>query len=148
MKLTLLLSMLLTTSLFGVTQQKEHTSDPKEIFIKKCIGCHITHKPTTLAEKKALAGPPILKPLKSVTITIDALDGPYEDDELRKEVIAFIKDYLINPTPSKTNCEPEAVEAYGYMPSLKGYITQKQLDILVPWLYDTYKPHKVNGEWE
>ena len=144
---SLLLLVTFFASLFAVTQQKE-ISDPQEIFTKKCVGCHITHPPKTPEQKKALAGPPIHKPLKSVTITIDAVDGPFKDDELREEVIAFMKDYIMNPHPSKTNCEPEAIEAYGYMPSLKGYITPKQLDILVPWLYDTYKPKKVNGEWE
>lgn len=145
--LATLIALTFTTQSYAYTQAKE-LSDPKQIFTKKCVMCHMVNKPTTKEEAANMAGPPILKPLKSVTITIDAVDGPYKDEILREEVIAFIKDYIYNPDPKKTNCEPEAVEAYGYMPSLKGFITPKELDILVPWLYDTYKPHKVNGEWK
>lgn len=132
---------------YGYTKAKPLT-DPETIFTKKCVACHLVNAPKTKEEASKMSGPPILKPLKSVTITIDAVDGPFKDEDLREEVIAFIKDYIFNPAPHKTNCEPEAVEAYGYMPSLKGFISEKEVDILVPWVYDKFKPHKVNGEWE
>jgi hypothetical protein len=142
-----IIAIILSSNLLGATKAKPLT-DPETIFIKKCVACHLTKAPSTTEQASKMSGPPILKPLKSVTITIDAIDGPFEDEELRKEVIAFMKDYIFHPAPDKTNCEPEAVEAYGYMPSLKGFISEKEVDILLPWLYDKFKPHKKNGEWE
>ena len=33
------------------------------------------------------------------------------------------------------------------MPSLKGFITEDELDVVLPWVYDNFKPTKVNGKW-
>lgn len=120
---------------------------PEVIFAKKCAMCHKAVKPATKKERKTMVAPPINVAMAGVVITIDAVEGPLSDKELREESIAFLKDYLYDPTPEKTNCEDHVVKKYGRMPSLKGFISPEELDVVVPWTYDTFKPVKTNGKY-
>jgi hypothetical protein len=120
---------------------------PEMIFVKKCAMCHTVGKPQNAAQRSQMVAPPIDVAMAGVVITIDAVDGPFKDDELRTESITFLKDYLYNPTEDKTNCEDHVVKRFGRMPSLKGFISSDELDRVVPWVYDTYKPQRINGSY-
>ena len=143
-----LLTSILTLGVVGTTLIAKEPRGPEVIFQKKCAMCHIVGKPKNKLVKKKMSGPPIDVAMKSLVITIDAVDGPFKDDELREESITFLKDYLINPTRDKTNCEDMVVRKFGMMPSLKGFISNEELDIVVDWTYDTYKPLKINGKYQ
>lgn len=143
----LVLSVLAIAVLGGTLFAKESRS-PELIYQKKCAMCHTVGKPTTKSQKQKMVAPPITVAMKGAVVTIDAVDGPFKDDELREEFIAFIKDCLYYPTADKTNCEDMVVKKFGRMPSLKGFISKDELDIVAPWIFDTYKPLKVNGEYQ
>jgi hypothetical protein len=129
-------------------QAKEIRSASK-LYEKKCAMCHKVGKPQNEMEKKAMVAPPIDVAMRSFVITIDAVDGPFKDDELREETIIYLKDYLYEPTKEKTNCEDEVVKKFGRMPSLKGFVSPEELDKVVAWVYDTFKPLKNSkGEFE
>ncbi len=129
-----------------ITLAKEPRT-PDQIFAKKCAMCHTIGKPESNMERMRMVAPPIDVAMSGVVITIDAVEGPFKDDELRKESIAFLKDYFYNPTADKTNCEEQVVKRFGRMPSLKGFLSPEELNVVVPWVYDTFKPEKVNGEY-
>ena len=120
---------------------------PEQLFAKKCAMCHNIDRPQNKIQRKLMVAPPIKMAMKGVVVTIDAMDGPFSPKDLRDESITFIKDYLYNPTRDKTNCEDHVVNRFGVMPSLKGFIKTEELDLLVPWVYDNFKPVKVNGKW-
>ena len=123
------------------------TRPAEQLFTKKCAMCHNINRPQNKMEKRRMVAPPLTAAMAGVVITIDAIEGPFSDKELRDESIEFIKDYLYNPTRDKTNCEDHVVNRFGMMPSLKGFISPKELDVLVPWVYDNFKPTKVNGKY-
>ena len=137
---------------FGVLTsniQAKELRDAQTIYTKKCAMCHTVGKPKNKTEKKKRVAPPIDVAMKGVVVTIDAVDGPFKGDELRDESIVFLKDYLYEPTEDKTNCEDTVVKRFGRMPSLKGFISPKELEIVVPWVYDTFKPLKNSkGEYK
>lgn len=143
----LLISML-TIGVVGTTLIAKEPRSPEVIFQKKCAMCHVVGKPKNKLDKKKMVGPPIDVAMKGLVITIDAVDGPFKDDELRTESMVFLKDYLYYPTADKTNCEDQVVKKFGRMPSLKGFISNEELDVVVPWVYDTYAPVKVNGKYQ
>ena len=120
---------------------------PEQLFTKKCAMCHNIERPQNQMQKRLMVAPPLKMAMKGVVVTIDAVDGPFNDKELRDESIEFMKDYFIEPTRDKTNCEDQVVNKFGMMPSLKGFITDQELDLLVPWVYDNFKPIKENGKW-
>ena len=135
-------------ALISNIQAKELT-DAQTIFTKKCAMCHTIGKPKNKIEKNKMVAPPIDVAMKGVVVTIDAVDGPFKGDELRDESIEFLKDYLYEPTADKTNCEDSVVEKFRRMPSLKGFISPKELEIVVPWVYDTFRPLKNSkGEYK
>ncbi len=140
------LSVLLTA--LGINIYAKDIRTAQEIFTKKCAMCHTIGKLNNKALKKKMVAPPIDVAMKGVVITIDAVDGPFNDKELRAESISFLKDYLYEPTEEKTNCEDIVVKKFGRMPSLKGFILPQELDIVVPWVYDKFKPLKINGEYQ
>ncbi len=141
-------SIILSLCILGSVAIAKEPRSPELIFQKKCAMCHTIGKPENKQAKKKMVAPPIDVAMKGVVITIDAIDGPFKDDELRKESIAFLKDYLINPTSDKTNCEDIVVKKFGMMPSLKGFISKDELNRVVPWVYDTFRPIKINGKYE
>jgi len=132
----------------GITQlsAKEPRTAP-QLFAKKCAMCHTVGKPKKKSDKAKIVAPPIDVAMRGVVITVDAVDGPFQGDGLKEESIAVLKDYIYNPSIEKSGCEDKVLNKFGLMPSLKGFITPKELDILIPWVYDKYKPIKKDGKY-
>ena len=142
-----LITLATSIALLSTITFAQEPRSPEQIFEKKCAMCHNIGKPKNQAERMKMVAPPIDVAMSSVVITIDAVDGPFKDEELKEESIKFLKDYLYNPSPDKTNCEDFVVKNFGRMPSLKGFLSEKELEVLVPWIFETFKPIKVNGEY-
>jgi cytochrome c len=141
MKTKLFLSILFTSSLFA--------QDPFIIYQKKCAMCHIMVKPHDMEENKKIVAPPMPVAMRSVVIGTDAIEMPESEAELRKLSIAFLIDYVQKPSQDKGYCEDKSYRRFGAMPSLKGFITKKQIDIVIPWIYDNFKPKKdKNGKYK
>ncbi len=143
-----ILTLLTTTALLSTVVLANEPRDPEVIFAKKCAMCHIVGKPQTNAQMQSMVAPPIDVAMSGVVITIDAVEGPLSDEELEAESIAFLKDYLFNPTRDKTNCEDMVVKKFGMMPSLKGFLSEAERDVVVPWVYENFKPVKINGKYK
>lgn len=121
---------------------------PQKIFTKKCQMCHAMSKPKNKHEKMRMAAPPMAVAMRGVVIGVDAIEDPANEKELRTLSIEFLKDYLMNPTRDKGYCEDMSYRKFGMMPSLKGFVNKKQLDIVVPWVFDNFAPKKdANGKY-
>lgn len=132
----------------GVALNGSQLRDAPTLFEKKCKMCHLPSSPKTMKEYDAMSGPAMNYTIKNL---VWGMDSEYEnlDSKKMKEVsIAFMKDYLFAPDRKKTNCEDISFEKFGVMPNLKGFITDEELDILLPWVYDRFKPTKIKGSWE
>lgn len=132
----------------GVNVSGEALRDAPTLFEKKCKMCHITSSPKNKKEYDAMNGPSMNITIKNLVWGIDSLHENLNDKELKKVSIEFMKDYLHYPDRKKTNCEDISFEKFGVMPSLKGFITDEELDIVLPWVYDKFKPKKVKDSWE
>ncbi|WP_419766336.1 MAG: hypothetical protein ACNI28_06150 [Arcobacter sp.] len=115
-------------------------TNPQIIYQKKCQMCHALDYPDNIEEKKAQVGPNILMVMKNLNIGIEAVEEPKNKEELRELVIEFINDYIFEPTPQKSYCEEVIFKHFDYMPSLKGFISKKEAQIVVPWVYDNFSP--------
>lgn len=112
----------------------------EKIFDAKCASCHVKliSKEETLKRIKQMKAPPMIEvshQLKSnIKITEDI------DNEIhRAVVVAFIKDYVINPHLDKSMCNGGALDRFGLMPSQKGKISDEELDTVAQWVYDYYE---------
>ena len=106
--------------------------DAKELFTNKCASCHSTTKPSDMSK---VVAPPIMGVMRHIKMSYPKKD----------EAIIFMKDYIINPSKDKAVCMPKKIERFGVMPSQKGVVTQKELDIILPWIFDTYPPKGFKG---
>lgn len=118
----------------------ENLTQPEVIFQKKCQMCHSLNAPNNDAEKKAMVAPYMSLAMKSVTIGIDAMEEPKNNEELRHLTIEHIEDYIFKPTVEKSFCEDIIFEQFRYMPSLERFISIKEAKIVAPWVYDTFAP--------
>jgi mono/diheme cytochrome c family protein/Spy/CpxP family protein refolding chaperone len=104
--------------------------DGKALMKEKCATCHMTETPT-YEQMGTFSAPPF----DAVAFHLkDAIQGK----EAQK---AFILDYVMNPSASKSVCESNKVAKYGVMPSMKGKVSQEELSAIADYLLETY-PHE------
>ena len=124
-----------TISLMGAEQKV----DGEKVFDKVCASCHIKMITAEETKKvfKTLKAPPMVEVSgqlkKNIKITEDI------DDEIhRAVVIAFIKDYVMYPHLDKSMCQAMALERFDLMPSMKGKLSEDELNAVAEWVYDFY----------
>jgi len=102
-------------------------SSGEELIKAKCASCHMLEIP------KAEIMPSFKAP------PMDAVMFHMKDvipDESKMK--AFILDYAFNPDASKSVCESHKVQKFGVMPSLKGKVSEKELESIAAYMIATY----------
>jgi len=97
----------------------------KKLFKTKCASCHQTTRPDDIS---TLVAPPIMGVMKHVKM----------DYGTKEEAVAFMVDYILNPTREKAVCIPRSIKRFGLMPSQKGNVTKEELRKIVSYLYDNF----------
>jgi len=115
----------------------------KVLFSKHCVQCHtpfiamsklkenFLDKNNTLLQLKA----PTLNQL-SYRLKQQVGDRHGDEDLHRMEVTAFMSDYVIHPDSSKSVCLDDVIRHFQTMPSLKGKVTEDELENIGDYLYD------------
>lgn len=114
-------------------------ADGYKVYQNNCMKCHVQMMTKTEALKSfhTLKAPPMVEVANKLKNNIQIVD---EDiDVKRRVVIAFIKDYIDNPSVQYSMCEPMAIEKFGIMPSLKGKLNEAQKQAVAEWIYDHYE---------
>jgi len=101
-----------------------------EALVKKhCASCHMLEKPTP-EQIPTLSAP-------AFDAVIFHLEDAIQGKDAQK---AFIVDYVQHPSASKSVCESNKVAKFGVMPSLKGKVTEEELEKIAAYLLEKY-PH-------
>ena len=108
------------------------SASPKELFEQKCASCHSMTKPKDMSN---VVAPAIMGVMRHVKMNYSG----------KTQAVAFMKDYILNPSKEKSLCQPQKLERFGVMPSLKGVVSTQELDIILPWVYDNYPPKGFRG---
>ncbi len=117
-----------------------NTLNGEKIFDAQCASCHVKliSKEETLKHIKQMKAPPMIEvshQLKSNIKIVEDIDNEIH----RAVVVAFIKDYVLNPHLDKSMCNGGALDRFGLMPSQKGKISDEELDTVAQWVYDYYE---------
>ncbi len=130
-----LILLMAVVSLMGAEQKV----DGEKVFEKVCASCHIKMITADETKKvfKTLKAPPMVEVSGHLKNNIKIVDD-IDDDIHRAVVIAFIKDYVIYPHMDKAMCEAMALERFDLMPSLKGKMSEEELNAVAAWVYDFY----------
>ena len=117
----------------------EENIDGEKVFDKACASCHIKMITAEETKKvfKTLKAPPMVEVSGQLKKNIKIVEDI--DDEIhRAVVIAFIKDYVFYPHLDKSMCQAMALERFDLMPSLKGKLSEEELNAVSAWVYDFY----------
>lgn len=114
-------------------------ADGYKVYQKHCMKCHveIMDKKEVLKVFHTLKAPPMTEVSNRLRENIVIAD---EDEDVKRRVtIAFIKDYIENPSIQYSMCHPMAIEKFGIMPSLKGKLSDDERQAVAEWIIDRYK---------
>lgn len=120
----------ITLSLYG--------ADGYGVYKKQCMQCHVEmmEKKEVLKVLHTLKAPPMVEVSSRLKENIIIAD---EDEDVKRRVtIAFIKDYIENPSVQYSMCHPMAIEKFGIMPSLKGKLNEEEKQAVAEWIIDRY----------
>ena len=118
--------------LLGLTTTLFASSNAQNTFDTKCSMCHIKTMPQ---DRSKLIAPPLMGVMRHVKMS-------YPN---KQDAVAFIVDYVQNPSKSKAVCMPQKISRFGLMPSQKGNITPKELEEVASWMFDNYPPANFRG---
>lgn len=113
--------------------------DGYSVYQKHCSQCHVEmmEKKEVLKMLHTLKAPPMIEVFNRLRENIIIAD---EDEDVKRRVtIAFIKDYIENPSIQYSMCHPMAIEKFGIMPSLKGKLTDEERQNVAEWIIDRYQ---------
>jgi len=108
------------------------------VYQKHCMKCHaeLMEKKEVLNVIHTLKAPPMNEVSNRLRENIVITDD--DDDVKRRVTIAFIKDYIENPSIQYSMCHPMAIEKFGIMPSLKGKLSETERQAVAEWIIDRY----------
>lgn len=109
------------------------------VYKKKCMQCHVEmmEKSDVLKNIHKLKAPPMIE--VSNRLKENIIIKEEDEDVKRRVIIAFIKDYIENPSVQYSMCHPIAIEKFGIMPSLKGKLSDKERQAVAEWIHDRYE---------
>ncbi len=115
----------------------------EEVYQNKCASCHETYIPMTKLMENFVEQKNTLLKLKAPTLNQlsyrlkQQIGDPKGDEEIhRMEVSAFIADYLNDPDKQKSVCLRDVIQYFDTMPSMKGQISEEELESVSAYIYD------------
>ena len=115
----------------------------KEIYDKKCSSCHKGFIPLLKLKQNFIDKNNTLLNLKAPTINQLSYrlkksigDRRGDRDMHLMEISSFVYEYIVNPDRSKSLCLPDIMKFFDTMASLKGKITEDEVDSVVEYIYD------------
>ncbi|WP_297432305.1 c-type cytochrome [Sulfurimonas sp.] len=123
----------------GCSQDKKvNNLDGKKLLEQKCTKCHnIDLPPKTFKDEKAPA-------MMAVAFHVVHFIKTEDESQRIPKAIAFVKDYVINPSASKSFCDKASLKTYGIMPSQKGKVTQDELQAIAEYMFSHFTEKNLN----
>jgi len=138
MKLTLLLA-----GLFATVVLNAQTG--AEVYKAKCSVCH-QMKPM-MDKAKMMAMTPkerismkekMMKMMKAPPMSKVSAKIKFDLKDNKTAFVAFVKDYIVNPSADKSHCMPMALKRFGTMPAIGKGMKSEDIDAVANWLHDNF----------
>jgi len=118
-------------------------NEGKMLYDKHCLSCHKTFIPMSKLKENFLDKNNTLLKLKAPTLNQlsyrlkQRIGDPKGDEDMhRMEVGAFMSDYVLHPDKAKSVCLEDIIKHFKTMPSLKGKVSNDELEEIATYLYD------------
>ena len=103
--------------------------DGADVYKQKCAMCHLQ---SGGMNEKGMRAP-------HMSMVSQRLKSQLKD---REEFVAFVKEYIQNPSQAKGYCMPMAFKRFGTMPPIGKSLSDVERQAVAEWLYDNFK-----GKW-
>lgn len=115
-----------------------HAQTGEEIFVANCVSCHAQTTPEGMSKRGTAEFKEAMMKLKAPPMPKVAmkLNTSLKDKE---DFVAFVSDYITNPSKEKSLCHPMAMKAFGLMPPIGKGMTKEEIKLVSEWLFETYK---------
>jgi thioredoxin-related protein len=120
-----------------------YAMEGKEVYEKKCASCHQGYISMSKLKENFQDYNNTLLKLTAPTLNQlsyrlkKSIGDPKGDNEIhRMEVAAFISEYVQYPDRQKSLCLDEVMQVFKTMPSLKGKISEDELEAVSTYIYD------------
>lgn len=120
-------------------------SDGNAVYEANCKACHML-KPMMDKQKMMQMSPQERMSMKEKMMqTMKAppmskvsakLKHAFHGD--KAQVIAFIKEYIVNPSADKSKCMPMALKKFGVMPAIGKTMSSSDVDTVAKWMVDNF----------
>ena len=116
-----------------------------EVFESKCVACH-TIKPMMdkqkmmqmSKEERMSMKAKMMETMKAPHMSKVSAKIKFELKDDKTAFVAFVKDYIVNPSAEKSHCMPMALKMFGVMPAIGKGMTAEEIDTVANWLYDNF----------
>lgn len=120
-----------------------YAMEGKEVYEKKCASCHQGYISMSKLKENFQDYNNTLLKLSAPTLNQlsyrlkKSIGDPKGDNEIhRMEVAAFISEYVQYPDRQKSLCLDEVMQSFKTMPSLKGKISEDELEAVSTYIYE------------
>ncbi|WP_297441037.1 EF-hand domain-containing protein [Sulfurimonas sp.] len=120
-------SIIKVVGLVGLATSVFASPSAEKVFDAKCAMCHIKTMPQDFS---TMVAPALMGMMRHVKMAY-----PNKD-----EAVAFIVDYVRNPSKEKAVCMPQKIARFGLMPSQKENISKEELKEVAEWMFENYPP--------
>ncbi|BDY12609.1 thioredoxin fold domain-containing protein [Hydrogenimonas cancrithermarum] len=121
----------------------------ERVYERKCASCHQRYIPVETLMKNFMEHNNTLLHLKAPTVNQLAyrlkqrIGDPKGDKDMQlMEVQSFVQDYLLYPDRQKSVCMPEVLSHFETMPSMRGKVTDEEIEAVAEWIYFYLPPQK------
>ena len=143
------LFLFLSILLFGCQNQEHKPSlDGKKLLEQKCASCHNLEMPPVLSKDE------LAPPMMAVSFHVHSFVKPKDESQRVSKAIAFVVDYVQDPSVEKSFCDKESLSRYGLMPSQKKSVTKDESSAIATYMFAHFtqknltQAQKLKAEYE
>lgn len=108
-------------------------SNGESVFKTYCMECHTRNGMMGEGPMKDMKAPT----MQMVSMRLKKMTGSKE------AFLAFVKDYIQNPSQKKGFCMPMAYKRFGVMPAIGKNLSEEERDAVAQWIFDSF-----DDEWD
>lgn len=138
-----ILPLILLLSSLAFSNDSKKIDSGKEVYENKCASCHKLYIPVSKLKENFMENNNSTLKLKAPTINQIVfrlkrrVGDPHGDRDMqRMEIGAFLTSYLNEPNKEKSICLPEIIKHFETMPSMKGKLSEDEMEAISNFLFE------------
>jgi len=125
----------------GCSQEEKQVSlDGKKLMQEKCASCHNLEMPPVISQDE------LAPPMMAVSFHVHSFVKASDESQRTPKAIAFVVDYVLDPSLEKSFCDKESLERYGLMPSQKGSVTAQETKAIATYMFQHFTQENLAKE--